>query len=127
MTEKLWYNLIVADYVGKKEFVVGAKVSESLRQRLDEIAAHEDRERSYVIRELMLRGLALYEVDGELRHDQRPVAHTKPRLASVPATITPGRHVQQPPEITKRDAQKMVDDVEIRPTRKIPVGRKAKA
>ena len=55
----------------KKTQTLAMKVQSSLFERLTGIAETEDRPIGYVARELMLRGLGLYEVDGRLR-DVRP-------------------------------------------------------
>lgn len=67
---------------GKKEIPVTMKLSESQLLRLEEICERRDRPRSYVARELMLRGMALFNQDGKLRESDETVA-------SVLATITP--------------------------------------
>jgi hypothetical protein len=52
---------------GKKEVVVGSKVSQSEFDVFQGICESEDRSMSYVLRELAIRGLAYYLVDGRLK------------------------------------------------------------
>lgn len=59
-------NLGVPDFE-KKEVTVGARIPERLLRELDDIAYTNDRTRGYVIRQLLMRGLAAYHADGELR------------------------------------------------------------
>ena len=87
MREKLCFNLVVPSE--KKDVVVGMKVSESTKRILDRIADEEDRTISYITRELMLRGLSLYQSDGKLK-DDGPVAKAPPiRLSKVAAVVDP--------------------------------------
>lgn len=72
MLEKLCYVPLVPSKNEKYQHVVGTKVTESTKRQLEEIAAADDRTVSYVIRELMLRGLALYQVDGLVKGDPPP-------------------------------------------------------
>ena len=75
----------------KKTQTLAMKVQSSLFERLTEIADSEDRPIGYVARELMLRGLGLYESDGRLR-DARSgtVADSAPIVARIePAPARP--------------------------------------
>lgn len=83
MYKKLCFNW---DVIEKKDVVVGMKIGESVKRMLDRIADEQDRTISYVARELMIRGLALYHLDGNLKDDMSVPAR---RLAPVVATITP--------------------------------------
>jgi len=71
----------------KKTQTLAMKVQSSLFERLTGIAETEDRPIGYVARELMLRGLGLYELDGRLR-DARPTTAGGEK-ATVVARIGP--------------------------------------
>lgn len=60
-------NCPVPSIQGKKEIVVGAKVSQAVFDALQGICDREDRSMSYVLRELALRGMAAYLTDHALR------------------------------------------------------------
>jgi hypothetical protein len=81
MNNKMVYNLVVPEKFEKKELPITMKVSESLRQTLESIGAKEDRPLGYVARELMVRGLSLYRMDGQLR--------TQPTQNHAPASNEP--------------------------------------
>jgi hypothetical protein len=68
MTRPLCYKTTVSSE--KKEFPLTMKLTENVRRRIENIGEQEDRPNGYVARELMLRGLALYEEDGMLRHQE---------------------------------------------------------
>lgn len=51
----------------KKEIPITMKVSESIEKRIGAIAHAEDRPKGYIARELMIRGMKLYDEDGYLR------------------------------------------------------------
>ncbi len=71
----------------KKEIPVTMKITESTKLILEKICTRQDRPMSYVTRELMLRGLSLFEIDGKLRDE---ITDEAPKhLAPVVATITP--------------------------------------
>ena len=73
----------------KKTQTLAMKVQSSLLARLSDIAETEDRPIGYVARELMMRGLALYESDGRLRDS--PATGAVPRPAPVVARIEPAK------------------------------------
>jgi predicted transcriptional regulator len=106
------YNVVMPEFTGKKEIVIGTKIPETLKSRLDEIAEYEDRQISYVVRELMLRGLSLYDIDGKLRGEAP--AKAMRQLAPVVARIERG-------EMSRQDVQRMVESTE---TIKVPVRKK---
>lgn len=56
----------------KKEIMIGTKVGESVKREIDRIADADNRKAAYVIRELLMRGLTLYRLDGKLRDDSKP-------------------------------------------------------
>lgn len=60
-------NIVMPIFQGKKEVVVGSKVSQAENEAFLAICEKEDRSMSYVIRELALRGLAQYMRDGQLK------------------------------------------------------------
>ena len=99
MYKKLCFNFFVIE---KKDVVVGMKVGESVKRMLDRIADDTDRTISYVARELMIRGLALYQADGQLKDDLNRT--TERHLAPVVARIAPANE--------RRDAQRMIDEAD---------------
>jgi predicted transcriptional regulator len=116
----LCYKVGVPTNYEKKDVGISTRVSDSVNRRLLEIADEHDRKPAYVIRELLMRGLSLYEVDGKLR-GEAPAAAMR-QLAPVVARIERG-------EMTKKDVQRMIeshDEVKPRRTLKIPVGGKAR-
>ena len=68
----LGYNLVVPEKFEKKLVPLTMKTSQSLRDEIERIGEAEDRPFSYVARELMIRGLALYRRDGKLRDEGLP-------------------------------------------------------
>jgi hypothetical protein len=86
--------ILIAGEVGYKRNMpqTGEKKSEQFLMNLDpvtyerilSIVRSEDRPKGYVARELMLRGLSLYEQDGKLRGEA-------PARAKVVATISGGK------------------------------------
>jgi hypothetical protein len=52
---------------GTKEIVVGSKISQGLKDLFEELAKTHDRTPSYLLRELAIRGLAQYYLDGNLK------------------------------------------------------------
>ncbi len=64
---------VVTSNFEKKEITIGMKVQETIRRQIEEIAADEDRPVGYVARELMIRGIALYRLDGKLRDESLPL------------------------------------------------------
>jgi hypothetical protein len=67
MRHLFWYNVGMPNQFEKKDVPLPMKVTESIKLELERIAIALDRPVSYVARELMLRGLGLYEIDGLLR------------------------------------------------------------
>src|SRR5688572_21006253 len=55
---------------GRKEIVIGSKVSQAEYDALQRICAEHDRSMSYVLRELAMRGLANFFNDGRIRTDE---------------------------------------------------------
>ena len=55
----------------KKDQPLALRVPVSLLKLINEISDKEDRPVGYVARELMIRGLALYQNDGKLRDDPK--------------------------------------------------------
>jgi hypothetical protein len=84
MQGNVWYNVDVPKSLEKKNENFSLKMPVSLLKLLGEIAEAEDRPLGYVGRELMIRGLALYQSDGRLRDE--PNTH----IAPVVARISPG-------------------------------------
>ena len=107
MQKNIWYNVRVPKTLEKKNVNFSLKVPESLLEALGAIGEHEDRPLGYVGRELMIRGLALYRVDGRLRDE--PVAKPERHLAPVVATITPPR----PAELSRSEIQRTISNTEI--------------
>ena len=93
------------------------KVQSSLLDRLTEIAEHEDRPIGYVARELMLRGLNLYESDARLRDS------AVPQTAGEPAPIVARIERAAPAaEVDDREAIRMQLENELQPERKRKAG-----
>lgn len=67
MRNIVWYNRSVPQPSTKKSEQIAFKVVPAVAAQLSEIAAQEDRPVGYVARELMMRGLALYQQDGQLK------------------------------------------------------------
>ncbi len=68
---------------GKKEVVIGSKVSQAEFDALSEICGKEDRSMSYVLRELAMRGLSLYKQDGLLKlteDEEKAITNGKPKV-----------------------------------------------
>ncbi len=65
---------------GKKEEVVGSKVSQRERAMLQEICERADRSMSYVLRELAMRGVTLYLQDGKIKADETEQAQIERHL-----------------------------------------------
>ena len=61
------YKAYMSVYEGKKTETLTVKVNAEQNEIFNIIAKKMDRSRSYVVRELALRGLANYQVDGELK------------------------------------------------------------
>lgn len=57
----------VPNLAGKKVVVVGSKVSQAVADELHTISVNFDRTTSYIVRELLVRGLAQFYRDGEYR------------------------------------------------------------
>lgn len=120
MVNKLWYNVPMQKGFEKKSENLGLKVTASLLELLGEISEKEDRPLGYVARELMIRGISLYEIDGKLRgvpgttvtSTTVNVGTKKTSLAPVVANIGPG----------KADAQRMIDEADIAKPRKRKTG-----
>lgn len=119
LSANICYKVFVPPIYEKKDVGIATRVPDSIKRRLDEIADEHDRKPAYVIRELLLRGLSLYEVDGKLRGEAP--AKAMRQLAPVVARIERG-------EMTKQDVQRMIEsqDEPKRRTLKIPVGGKAR-
>lgn len=87
----VWYNQVVSPKVEKKTVQIGVKISDSLNSLIEEICTNEDRPVGYVARELMIRGLALYRLDGKLRDDVQTSVQPASKIA---AYIGPGDKTQ---------------------------------
>lgn len=72
MLNNVWYNQSVAGSTTKKTEQLAMKLFPETFEKLSMIAEVEDRPVGYVARELMLRGMALYAVDGSLRDTFSP-------------------------------------------------------
>jgi hypothetical protein len=59
----------VADY-GKKDEMIGVRVSSSVKDRLERIMAEHDRTMSWVANALLVRGLGLFERDGKFKDSE---------------------------------------------------------
>ena len=87
--ENICYKVSVAENYEKKDVGIATRVPESTKRLLEEIAYDHDRKVGYVIRELLGRGLALYEIDGRLKDVARASvrAAAEVNLAPVVAAI----------------------------------------
>jgi predicted transcriptional regulator len=112
MNVNICYKVVVPVNHEKKDVGIATRIPESIDQRLKEIADEHDRKPAYVIRELLLRGLSLYEMDGNLRGEAP--AKAMRQLAPVVARIERG-------EMSRQDVQRMVESTE---TIKVPVRKK---
>lgn len=72
MQKEVWYNRAVAGITMKKTEQLAMKLLPETFEKLSLIAEVEDRPVGYVARELMLRGMVLYAVDGNLRDTYSP-------------------------------------------------------
>jgi hypothetical protein len=81
-------------FEGKKVLNVGVKVNEEMRQELEAIAAAEDRPMSYVVRELAVRGLALYKQDGRLK-----ATEAEENILQTANEITPAKGQPKEPRV----------------------------
>jgi hypothetical protein len=104
MRKIVWYNPNVPPTTEKKSVQIAVKLPESLYATIEAICAAQDRPVGYVARELMVRGLSLYERDGKLRDEVKP-------LAPVVARISPKGEIQR----------KFEEEVETIGTQKVPV------
>jgi hypothetical protein len=98
----------------KKEVTVGVRIAESTKRQLDKIVEAEDRTIGYVARELMIRGLALYQIDGRLRDEgQTGVKSLKAPLA----VISPGHEAAE-----RRRIQREINKPVAIPAKKRKIG-----
>lgn len=85
----------------KKSEQVLINVPPATLKRLSQIRIAEDRPLGYVARELMMRGLALYERDGKLRDEISTSVQSKAKIA---AYIGPG----EKEEVRRRFQEELV-------------------
>lgn len=93
----VWYNKDVGDNFEKKEEPLALRIPISLKNRLIAIGFEHDRPVGYVARELMIRGLAMYEQDGKIRdsvlaseqsvNDKPVMVETKVRRVPLAGTV----------------------------------------
>ncbi len=113
----------------KKTIQIGVKIPESLYQILEEVCQAEDRPVGYVARELMVRGLALYRVDGFLKDNNSAVnaVHNAiqkaipPSKSKIVGTILPGKKKEPTKDDVRIMYQKesdIIDVGEVKPQRK---------
>jgi hypothetical protein len=100
------YKVDMPRIAEKKSEQVLINLTASDFRRLTEIADSEDRPVGYIARELMLRGLSLYELDGKLRGEAQAASPALKLLAPVVARIDRG-------EINKADVQRMIEAADI--------------
>lgn len=103
------YNRNMPQNAEKKSETVLLNLTPTTFDALTRIADFEDRKLGYVARELMIRGLALYEKDGRLRDEAK--AATGRKLAPVVASIS-GSTQQSKGEIRKMlnsDAEREIE------------------
>lgn len=104
MQKIVWYNQKVPSTTEKKSVQIAVKLPESLYATIETICAAEDRPTGYVARELMIRGLGLYQRDGRLRDE----AGMAPVVASISG--------QQ----SKAEIKRSLEKIEIGKTQRIP-------
>jgi hypothetical protein len=96
----------------KKTQTLAMKVQASLLDRLNDIAEHEDRPIGYVARELMVRGLGLYEQDGRLRGSQAANSSEKAPIVARIDHAVPSRTQDE------REAIRMELEDQLQPERR---------
>lgn len=84
-------------FEGKKVYNVGVKVNKQQQDELQRICDDLDRPMSYVVRELAMRGLALYKQDGLIKMTQ---AEENAILRTMPIDVD---IVEETPEEIKRN------------------------
>lgn len=112
------YNRDMPQDSKKKSETVLINLDPEMFALLESIRIREDRARGYVARELMIRGMSLYEIDGKLRGEAPAgtsvtsttvdVGAKRKQLAPVVMKIEPG----------KAAAQRMIDEVELKPRKR---------
>ena len=102
MQNNLWYNKKVAAKFEKKDQPLALRVPISLLNTIEEISEAEDRPVGYVARELMVRGLALYQRDGMLRDAQSENG----RANLEPATVVMAKDLGELTDETKDVARR---------------------
>lgn len=89
MRKDIWYNVAMPKGFEKKGEPLTLKVQPSLLSALKAISETEDRPLGYVARELMVRGLALYRLDGKLRDVSPLILKGEVLKPSAPETAIP--------------------------------------
>ena len=92
----------VANLQGKKEVVVGAKISQGEFDALQIICLAEDRKMSYVLRELAMRGLAQYLQDRRIRITPEEEAIIRSGAKFDPVVSTPKEMTNEVEQKPKR-------------------------
>lgn len=91
--ENLCYNHSVPRNYEKKDAPIATRVPDAMKRQLDAIAEEHDRTVGYIIRELLGRGLAMYQADGQLRQSGIPAAEV--RVGKVVAKIEPSDEIKE--------------------------------
>jgi len=119
--ERVCYKLNMPVNTEKKSETILVNISPSVYNLVAQIAKTEDRKMGYVARELMMRGLSRYELDGKLRDEATPAIRTaEVHLAPVVATITPA--VDPKDEVRRMIGNEDIEQIQKRVgQRKIPV------
>ena len=73
----LCYKVVVVSEKEKKDHPLALRVPASIHQYLVEISREHDRPLGYVARELIVRGLNLYQKDGVLKEAERRTTRKK--------------------------------------------------
>lgn len=102
LSKNICYKVYVPVNYEKKDVGIATRISESMKREIDRLADEHDRTPAYIIRELLTRGLALYQADGRLKDENKP----ERRLAPVLATITPAID-------PKADVRRMINDEDL--------------
>lgn len=105
-------TIVMPIFQGKKEIVVGSKISQSESEAFQQICEIEDRSMSYILRELALRGMAQYSKDGliKLTSDEEKIILSASAVFEGKTTMTAAGSVatpKKPAKSTRSDDEDM--------------------
>ncbi len=115
------------NFGGKKEKVVGSKVSFATYDILEAIAQTTDRTVSYLVRELMMRGLAQFYRDGEIRltsEDEAILSHGTSGNNQKPSSLKPTKQTDSSRLASRQEIHSIQDgaDLPVRSHHPVEVG-----